>query len=289
MSIRRITGSIRKLTASLANSEHDIGMDGFADRQADFARALLRPELPIPSGLIGPDGLPSVKRFAVYRNNVVVGLIETLKAAYPVVHRLVGEEFFAAMARLYVLAEPPASPIMLDYGSGFPTFIAGFEPAAVLPYLGDVARLERAWVEAYHATEATPLSPSVLSQLQPGDLPALRFALHPSVRIVRSAFPIVSIWQVNIDGVEDAQIDLDEGGEDALIVRPEADVEVRRLPAGTAAFMEALQAGSLIVDALRQGLSASPRFDLAGTLHGMIESGVIIGYHMRPIRPLEIA
>ncbi|WP_309506037.1 MULTISPECIES: DNA-binding domain-containing protein [Rhizobium] len=289
MSIPRITGSIRKLTASLANSEHDIGMDGFADRQADFARALLRPELPIPSGLVGPDGLPSVKRFAVYRNNVVVGLIETLKAAYPVVHRLVGEEFFAAMARLYVLAEPPASPIMLDYGSGFPAFISGFEPAAVLPYLGDVARLERAWVEAYHATEATPLSPSVLSQLQPGDLPALRFALHPSVRIVRSAFPIVSIWQVNIDGVEDAQIDLDEGGEDALIVRPEADVEVRRLPAGTTAFMEALQAGSLIVDALRQGLSASPRFDLAGTLHGMIESGAIIGYHMRPIRPLEIA
>nr|MCA0807203.1 putative DNA-binding domain-containing protein [Rhizobium sp. T1473] len=264
-------------------------MNGFADRQADFARALLNPEIPVPSGLVGPDGLPSVKRFAVYRNNVVVGLVQTLKAAYPVVHRLVGEEFFAAMARLYVLAEPPASPIMLDYGSGFPTFIAGFEPAAVLPYLGDVARLERAWVKAYHASEATPLPPSALSRVPPADLPALRFALHPSVRIVRSVFPIVSIWQVNIDGIEGAQIDLEEGGEDALIVRPEADVEVRRLPAGAAAFMEALQAGSLLVHALKQGLSASPCFDLAGTLRGMIESGVIIGYHMQPIRSLEIA
>ncbi|MCS0460313.1 DNA-binding domain-containing protein (plasmid) [Rhizobium sp. T136] len=264
-------------------------MNGLADRQADFARALLNPEIPVPSGLVGPDGLPSAKRFAVYRNNVVVGLIETLKAAYPMVHRLVGEEFFAAMARLYVLAEPPASPIMLDYGSGFPTFIARFEPAAVLPYLEDAARLERAWVEAYHATEATPLPSSALSRVPPGDLPALRFALHPSVRIVRSVFPIVSIWQVNIDGVERAQIDLDDGGEDALIVRPEADVEVRRLPAGAAAFMEALQAGSPIAHALKQGQSASPRFDLAGTLRGMIESGVIIGYHTQPIRSLEIA
>jgi Putative DNA-binding domain len=284
-----MTGSIRQLTPSLAGSEHDTRTNGFADRQVDFAKALLNPEIPIPSGLVGPDGRPSAKRFAVYRNNVVVGLIETLKAAYPVVHRLVGDEFFAAMARLYVMAEPPASPIMLDYGSGFPAFIARFESAAVLPYLKDVARLERAWVEAYHATEATPLPPSALSQVPPGDLPALRFALHPSVRIARSAFPIVSIWQVNIDGVEGAQIDLDEGGEDALIVRPEADVEVRLLPVGAAAFMEALQAGSPIVHALKQGLSANPRFDLAGTLRGMIESGVIIGCHMQPIRSLEIA
>jgi hypothetical protein len=94
---------------------------------------------------------------------------------------------------------------------------------------------------------------------------------------------------VNVDGVEGAQIDLDEGGEDALIVRPEADVEVRLLPVGAAAFMEALQAGSPIVHALKQGLSANPRFDLAGTLRGMIESGVIIGCHMQPIRSLEIA
>ncbi|TBE87315.1 HvfC/BufC N-terminal domain-containing protein [Rhizobium ruizarguesonis] len=205
---------------------------GFADRQADFARALLDPHKPAPAGLVGPDGRPSEMRFAVYRNNVVVGLIETLKAAYPVVHRLVGEEFFAAMARLYVMTEPPASPIMLDYGAGFPTFIRRFEPAAVLAYLPDVARLERAWVEAYHAAEASPLPSSALGHVPPGDVPALRLVLHPSVRIVRSVFPIVGIWQANTDGIEGAQIELDDSGEDALVTRHEAEVEVRRLPAG---------------------------------------------------------
>ncbi|MDZ5450474.1 DNA-binding domain-containing protein [Labrys sp. ZIDIC5] len=262
---------------------------GFADRQADFVRALLDPHKPAPAGLVGPDGRPSEMRFAVYRNNVVVGLIETLKAAYPVVHRLVGEEFFAAMARLYVMTEPPASPIMLDYGAGFPTFIGRFEPAAVLAYLPDVARLERAWVEAYHAAEASPLPSSALGRVPPGDVPALRLVLHPSVRTVRSVFPIVGIWQANTDGNSVGSIDLDDSEDDALVVRPEAEVEIRRLPAGASAFIEALQASSSIVDAAKEALIANPRFDLADALRGMVEANMIVGYNMQPAPSMEVA
>lgn len=262
---------------------------GFADRQSDFARAILDPNKPVPSGLVGPDGRPSAKRFAVYRNNVVVGLIETLKAAYPVVHRLVGEAFFVAMAREYVMIEPPSSPIMLHYGAGFPAFIGGFEPAAALSYLGDVARLERAWAEAYHAAEAPPLDASALTGVPPGELPHLMLTFHPSMRVVRSVFPIVSIWQANVENADGALIDLDDGGEDAIVARPKAEVEVRRLPVGAAAFMEALQEGLPVIEALKEGLSSSPRFDLAGTLRGMAEAGVIVGGHIQPLRSMEIA
>lgn len=269
--------------------KQDRCMHGFADRQADFAHAILDPHKPAPAGLVGPDGRPSEKRFAVYRNNVVVGLIETLKAAYPVVHRLVGEEFFMAMARLYAMAEPPLSPIMLDYGASFPAFIAGFQPAAVLAYLPDVAHLERAWVESYHASEASPLPPSALAHVPSRDVPALRLNLHPSVHIVRSAFPIVDIWEVNIGGDEVKTIHLEAGGDDALVARPEADVELRRLPAGAAVFMEALQAGLPIVDAVKAGLLVNSGFDLASTLRGMVEAKVIIGYDTRPTRSMEAA
>ncbi len=113
---------------------------------------MLDPELPPPAGLVGPDGEPSSRRFAVYRNNVVAGLIAgAAVTAFPAVHRIVGADFFLAMARAYVAEEPPGSPIMLDYGAGFPDFIGRFEPAMTLPYLADVARIERAWSEAYHA------------------------------------------------------------------------------------------------------------------------------------------
>ncbi|MFG1345487.1 DNA-binding domain-containing protein [Xanthobacter autotrophicus DSM 431] len=262
---------------------------GFSAQQGDFAHAILDPRKPAPAGLVGPDGRPSARRFAVYRNNVVVGLVETLKAAYPVVHRLVGGEFFAAMARLYVVAQPPASPVMLDYGAGFPAFIARFEPAAVLAYLPDVAHLERAWVEAYHAAEAPPLPPSAFGHVPPDRVPTLRLALHPSVRIVKSAYPIVSVWQANVGGDDVGPVDLQAGGGDALVARPEADVEIRRLPAGAATFMEALQAGSPIGDAVKEGLSVTPDFDLARTLRGMIEANVITGYDLHPARSMEAA
>lgn len=262
---------------------------GFADRQADFVDAILDPRKPAPAGLVGPDGRPSAKRFAVYRNNVIVGLIETLKAAYPVIHRLVGDTFFMAMARDFAMAQPPASPIMLDYGAGFPAFVGCFEPAAVLPYLEDVARLERAWAEAYHAAEGTPLLPSALAQVPAASLPGLRLSLHPSVRIVRSAFPIVGIWQVNIDGDDLAAASIEASADDALVARPDAEVEIRRLPVGAAAFMEALQTGAPIIDAVKEGLSVSPQFDLAGVLRGMVEARVMVGCEIRPARSVEAA
>ncbi len=154
-------------------------MGGLDRRLAEFAAAILDPDRPVPAGLIGPDGEPSAKRFAVYRNNVVAGLCDTLKAAFPAVRRIVGDAFFAAMARTYVLREPPNSPLMLDYGAGFAGFVDAFEPAAALRYLSDVARLERAWVEAYHAPEAEPLDPTVLAGIAPDELPHISLLLHP--------------------------------------------------------------------------------------------------------------
>ena len=105
-----------------------------AERQRAFGTALLDASLPMPEGLVGPDGKPSVRRFSVYRNNVVVGLVESLKNAYPAVHRIVGDEFFQAMTRVYVAATPPLSPILLNYGAGFAEFIEGFR-TGVLPSL----------------------------------------------------------------------------------------------------------------------------------------------------------
>lgn len=270
--VRPITLRRRLLAGNAWRSLHD--------DQFEFAAAILNPDWPVPPGLVGPDGEPSARRFAVYRNNVIVGLCETLKAAFPVVRRLVGDQFFSAMARIHVSREPPSSPIMLDYGGGFPDFIGTFEPAAGLPYLRDVARLERAWVEAYHSAEGQPLDWAAFSKLAPEQLAGLRFTFHPSVRLVRSTFPVLAIWEANIgDGMLHG-IDLAAGGEDVLIVRPKFDVEMRALPAGGGAFLQALCSGSAIVDAADATLKAEPHFDLPGAIGRLIMSGAIVQYHL---------
>lgn len=253
-------------------------MQSLAERQRSFAAAILDPELPPPTGLVGPDGKASAKRFAVYRNNVVVGLAQTLKDAYPVVQRIVGAEFFQAMARAYVAIEPPRSPIMLDYGQGFPDFVGRFAPAANLPYLADVARVERAWTEAYHEAEASPIDSSAFAEIAPDRFPTLSLALHPSIRIVCSRFPVLTIWQMNIEGGIPAPVDLMAGGEDALVVRPEADVEVRSIPAGSADFIRALVSGRSVLAAFEEAIIADPRFDLVANLTDLIQVRAVVGF-----------
>ncbi|RQU38961.1 DUF692 family protein [Burkholderia cenocepacia] len=248
-----------------------------SQRQAAFANVLLDPARAIPQGLVGPDGKSSVRRFNVYRNNVVAGLTSTLKDAFPAVARIVGDEFFAAMARTYVTTHPPTSPIMLDYGGGFATFIGAFEPAIRnLPYLRDVARLERAWLEAYHSAEAQPLSAEALAGLNAEDLMNLRITLHPSLGIVCSEFPVLTLWQTNIAGGVPTWVDLNAGGQDVLVIRPGADVELRALPPGGGAFIEVLRGGLCALESMECALAVDDRFDLAVNLAILVDAGALI-------------
>ncbi|HWA41954.1 MAG TPA: DNA-binding domain-containing protein [Hypericibacter adhaerens] len=266
--------SVRHAEAAVAAAR------GLDERQRQFAMAILDPDMPVPPGLVGPDGAPSAKRFAVYRNNVVAGLVEALRAAFPALRRIVGDEFFSAMARIYAAQEPPRSPIMLAYGAGFADFVGAFAPAQGLPYLRDVARLERAWAEAYHAPEARPIDPAALGRVRPDRLPCIRFVLHPSLRIVRSPFPVLTLWQTNIgDGMPSA-VDIAGGGEDILVIRAAAEVELRALPAGAARFIQALATGAPVADATALALGDEPGFDLARALRGLLEAGAMVGWNL---------
>lgn len=243
-----------------------------SERLKIFGAAALNARLPVPDGLTGPDGLPSARRFAVYRNNVVVGLVEALKAAYPVVHRLVGEDFFRVMGTYFVRRDPPASPILLHYGESFPDFLAIFEPVAHLPWLPDVARLERARLEAYHAAEAPPAD---LSGIDSGRFAQARLTLHPSLRIVTSRFAARTIWQANLADAPPPQID-PTGPEDTLLVRPEAQVLALPLAPGAAAFLRALQTGRPVMSAAIDGIGEFPGFDMAAALSLLFANRAVI-------------
>ena len=171
-------------------------MPPFADLQRDFAGAVLDREAAVPAPLSCKAGGVQCRRFGVYRNNVYASLIEVLTGRFPVFARLVGDEFFRAMARVYIEREPPRSAVLLRYGVGFPEFVAGFGPAASVTYLADVAALEWAWHAAYHAPDVTPLSlPELARAAERAEDAVLR--LHPSLAGVPSPHPVVSIFELN--------------------------------------------------------------------------------------------
>jgi hypothetical protein len=248
-------------------------MTQFTDIEREFAGAVLDAEAAVPAGLTRKSGGVPARRFGVYRNNVYAGLIGLLAGRFPVVARLVGEEFFRAIARIYVEREPPGSAVLIRYGEGFANFIAGFAPASSLPYLADIAALEWAWHKAYHAADAEPLALQELAAVTNRAGEAV-LSFHPSLGIVRSSYPIVSIFEANVQSGEPLPVQL-SNAEDALVARPGLEVEIRRLPAGGARFVLALQEGHSIGEAANAALTEAPDFDLTANLAGLMGSGVI--------------
>ena len=242
--------------------------------QTTFAEALLNADRPIPRDVIAHNAASPARRFGVYRNNVVSSLVKALEHRFPAVEKIVGEEFFAAMARVFVTGQPPRSPLLAAYGDDFPDFVATFEPARDLPYLADVARLEAARTRAYHAADASPMGAEQFAMLDAEIVGDLRITLHPSTEIIRSPFPIVTIWAMNSGERELAPIE-DWRSEDALVARPYLDVQVRSLPPGGAAFLSALAAGQSIGEAAEAALADDPEFDLTRNLAGLIGSGLV--------------
>src|ERR1700732_2829083 len=204
---------------------------------SDFAQALRDPDLVVPRGVTSHNSDALGERFAVYRNNVMVGLVSALEARFPATCKIVGEDFFKGAAKLFAATQPPRSPLMLFYGDAFPAFLADFEPAREVPYLADVARLEAARTRAYHAADAKPLPSAALVGGVPDALARMRFILHTSVEIIASYYPIVKIWAMNSGEMDLAPI-TDWRGENALVWRPGFDVEVRRLPPGAKIFLQ---------------------------------------------------
>ena len=230
-------------------------------------------------GSILDDGIPAVRRVQIHRNNTFITLTEALEAIFPAVGRLVGEDFFAFAARRYILESPPRSGTLIEFGNGFPRFLESFAPANGLVYLADVARLEWLWHESFHALEAVPLDGERLAATPPDRLDRIRFVFHPSLRLLSSRYPVLRIWQANVgEAGSPDRIDLSESSDRVQIARPQADVEVRRLPDDAFEFLNALANGGTIGSAYAETLKDHPEFNPSEALRHLVVSGMAIDF-----------
>ncbi|MDN5787016.1 DNA-binding domain-containing protein [Pseudorhodobacter sp.] len=237
--------------------------------QSGFVMALLDPDLPVPDGLIDGAGRPAGRRFSVYRNNVVGSLTEVLEKGFPVLQKLLGAEYFAALAKVFLRSHPPETRVMMLYGAQMPAFLAGFEPLAHLPYLPDVARLEQALRESYHSADSIAVAATDLAALSPEDFISARLQLAPTLRMIRSQWPISSIWAANTKETAPKPV---MRAEDTLILRAEFDPEPHELGQGAADFIAALLRDETVGTAMD---SAGSDFDLGATLSLLIAGNAV--------------
>jgi hypothetical protein len=248
-------------------------MPSLRETQLEFAAALSAP------AATEADDADLEVRVAIYRANGRSNYRNALAASYPVVRRLTGALFFDAAVDAFVVAHPPVSGDLNVYGEHFAVFLERYAPAADLPYLPDVARLEWAIDEANRAADAPRVPDAVLAALSsvaPERLPNVRLALDPSCRLLRSRYPILRIWRANQpDRAGDERIVLDEGGV-ALVVRRDADgIAVATVADGEHAWLAALARRETLGAAIEAAVAKDPSFDLGASLRAHIAAGTI--------------
>jgi hypothetical protein len=246
--------------------------------QDDFVQALWKP----PGTAQAPlRELVKQPGFEVYRNTVLKGCIDALQANYPAVLRLVGENWFRAAADLHVRAQPPRDARLLLYGADFPAFLRNFAPAADLPYLSGVARLDRCWTESHIALDAALLPPGTLTDLPPGPLGQLVLVPHPAARWAWfDDLPIYTLWQRNREGEESGD-ELVWSGEGALLTRPAGAVTWVSLGAAGCAFLDACAAGLTLAQAASAALARHAGTDLAQLMATLLQAGAFCGAQAR--------
>jgi hypothetical protein len=216
------------------------------------------------------------RRLSVYRTNTLNSLTDVLSAAYPVIRRIVGDRFFRGAARAFVESAPPVEPVLYRYGGDFQAFLAAFAPAADLPYLPAVARLEWARIAAYFAADMPPLDPQRLAAVPPEALETVTFAAHPSVTVLDEAHPVFEIWRVNQPDIETVPpVDL-TAPERGIVFRRGLDVTQRPLDAPSAAWLAALTAGQPLADATAAASDRGP-LDIQDVLRQALADGIFTG------------
>jgi len=248
------------------------GTRALARLQADFAGAVTGGDEAAALAHLAGDPALARRRLAIYREAIDANRRGALRSAYPVVARLVGEAFFDEAARQLAASEPPASADLNRYGDGFPAFLSTYPHAQAMPWLADVARLEWAWHEALFAAEAPVIDFAALAAVTAGEQPGLRFSLQPSARLVRSAWPVLAIWEANQPD-RDGTPDRDDGADDVLVWREHGRVRMALLAPQDAAFVEAIGLGIPLEEAAGSG-----GWDIAPMLGRLAAHGLLAGF-----------
>jgi hypothetical protein len=220
-------------------------MADLATLQARMAGALLEGRYEALAGRVADGPVAAREALAVHRDTALHGLVQALRLTFPTVEALVGAAFFDQAALAFALEHPPASAWLTGYGAGFAPFLAAYEPAAGLPYLADVARLDQA-IEAA-ATDALGADGARL------DLGQAVLVLDASLRLIDLDFPAHAIRDAVDSGDEAALAALD-------VTARRTRLALWRLPQG-AGLRELGAASFALLDALLQGRDPAPVLD----------------------------
>ncbi|RMF08193.1 MAG: DUF2063 domain-containing protein [Alphaproteobacteria bacterium] len=254
-------------------------MTGLADIQNALRDTVLGDDQVqgIVHALVRSAGVPVAERIAVHRRNTLVLTCDALADTFPVVKALVGDGFFRTLGRAFVLEHPPRNATLLFYGQDFPDFIARFKPAQSVPYLADVARLEWAIHESYHAAEETPVDARQLGRLAPEKLAGARFSFHPALNLLHAPWAVDEIRDAHRDGPPSDAVRIGDGPVWLVVRRVNGVVTVDRASRCMWDALVALKNGARLGPVLAEAMARDSEFQASEVLAWLMTAGQVTG------------
>ena len=246
------------------------------DLQAEMAAYLVSGADIDILGSIVSDTIPAAARLRIHRHQLYESLATALAGTFSTVHQLVGDAFFRAMARAFIVQALPGQPVLSEYGEGFPALVDAYEPARGLPYLTDVARLDWALNLAFHSPMGERLTATGLSIVPGEQLSSMKVSLAPGTCVIHSTYPLDRIWSTSQPDASTATVDLGEGGARLLVFRRPDDAAFISLTESEAVFVATLAAGASLDDAALAAFADDADFDLSVTFRRLLDSGVFV-------------
>lgn len=255
-------------------------MQTLREFQRRFVASLFSQDDPDPAlaRLIETNGLSAARRIGIYRHNLESSLEESLAATYPAIRSLVGSQSFRVLARRYVREHPSRSGDLHRFGAQFETFVGADPDCATLPWIGDLARLEWAYHQVFHAAEERALSPVSLAEFDEPDHERLLLRLHPASSPIASRFPLSAIWRLGIHGNDSsANVNLDDGPEYLLVARRRLEMTFQALSGAEHAFVTAMADRHPLGACVAAAFEVDDGFDAGACLARQFSLGNVTG------------
>ena len=226
------------------------------------------------------DADADLSRLRVYRNGFLRACIEALRANYPSVDRLVGEERFPALARPWVEAHPPRAATLVEYGEGFAQYIDDTRDTHRLDWLAAFAALDRAWTEVQLAgDDEAEAAPRAGVPDDAAGIMGLRGRLSPRVRLVSLEYRVLGAWGRVRRGALGQRTELRSASQQVLVWREGVEMLYRDLAAPEHAFIAGVAAGLSCGEAAGAALGIDADFDLAAAFASLLHRRMLTFEH----------
>jgi hypothetical protein len=248
---------------------------------ADLTGSAVRTDAEREAAFRRPPAGTAADRWHVYAHGYLVRLTEALELEFAALARILGRDAFAALVGRYATVFPPRSFDLARAGDRLARFLEFDALCVDLPFLPDLARLERAAADGFTAADASPLGWDELRALPPGEAAALRFRLAPGVSMIESEWPIADLWMCRFAAEDDAApIPIEGRPQRALVWRTAGRVRVAPLTESEAAILSAAGAGDSsledVVELAGLGEDASALDAMLAAFRALVERGIFV-------------